>query len=207
MALSSSGPGHRPLTAKTGVRVPVGSPMKNIYKLVIFIVTIILIFIFAYQIQTGEETFIQTFINNYGYIAVITLSFLSGFVLTFSVPAGLWANYYLDAGLSYPLILLLITIGVTLGDTVSVLFASFLKEITENRNIKIINILKRWREKSHNIPLILLFFHASFAPISNEILLYPLVFFGYRLWVLLLITFAGNFIFTFSVAQFALWFF
>ena len=178
--------------------------MSNWYKAIPFITTLVFISFFFYKYYTDGEVFFSSFIEHYQYLGVGILSFFSGFVLTLPIPASVWINTYLDAGLFYPLIILVIAIGVTLGDTVSVLFAHYLRDISKKRNPRVIQRLSSFRERWEKLPLVILLLHSSFAPISNEFLLYPLIFLGYKIKVLLAITFIGNFVFTIIVTQLAI---
>ena len=178
--------------------------MSHWYKAVPFITTLVLISVLFYQYYTEGESFFNSFIEHYQYLGVGILSFFSGFVLTLPIPAGVWINTYTDAGLFYPLIVLVITIGVTLGDTVSVLFAHYLRDIAKKRNPRVIQRLNRLKEKWEELPLVALLLHSSLVPVSNEFLIYPLIFLGYKIWTLLAITFIGNFLFTIGVTQLVL---
>ena len=173
--------------------------MKKIYylKIIPVIITIFLVVLFIRQIASGGENFILSFIENYRYFSVALFSILSGFIIAIPIPPGTWINYYESAGLDYFTVLLIITVGVTVADAMSSLFGSFIKDVIEDKYPKVTNFFKRIKEKSRNIPLLLIFFWASFVPLPNEFFVYPLTILGYKIRYILGLLLLGNFVFAF----------
>ena len=166
--------------------------LKDAVQIIPFILTLLLIFLFGFQLLSGEPTFIQEFIRSYNYLAAIVLAFFSGFILTVPVPASVWINYYLEAGLEYFPLLLVIVIAQTAADLTSLLFASFIRKNVKERSARFITSVRKLRDRSKNMPLLLFFLWAVCVPLPNEIMGYTMVFLGYPLRVLIPILFVGN---------------
>ena len=174
---------------------------KRIFKIVPFFITLFLVLFFVYQLGFGEETFIEMFINQYRYFAAFVLAFLSGFLFAFPIPASVWINYYTSAGLAYVPLIIILTIGQTLVDFISLLVASFLENIVEDKYKKFITFVDRFKKRARNIPLLIFFLWVIFAPLPNEVLGYVMVFLGYKLRVLMPIIFVGNIFFNLIITK------
>lgn len=177
------------------------SILKNILKITPFVITLILFFLFGYQIINAEETFIEIFINNFGYLAVAFLAFFSSFVFALPIPAGIWINYYFQAELSFGVVLLVLTTFQTLADITSILFASVIFTEYYKRNSKIQLNVKKFKEKMGSIPLLTFFFWVIFVPLPNEIASYALISIGYKLKKIIPILIVGNTIFNLLITS------
>lgn len=164
-------------------------------RAVILAVVVALIFSFARVVQENES--IRNLINSYGYVGVFVISLISGFNLVVPIPAASFLPVFLEAGLKYPVTILLITLGMTMADSIAYFVGGVGKDVlsqspaAERRVARLIKI----RDQHSWIPLAFLFIFASIAPVPNEVLLVPFAFLGYRYLYIIPIVFAGNLIF------------
>ena len=166
--------------------------LKDAAHIIPFVLTVLLVFLFGFQLLNGEPTFIQEFIESYNYLAAAILAFFSGFILTVPVPAGVWINYYMEAGLAYLPLLSVIVIAQTAADVTSLLFASFIWKNVKERNTRFITSVQKLRDQSKNMPLLLFLLWVMCVPLPNEIMGYTMIFLGYPLRVLIPILCIGN---------------
>ncbi len=165
------------------------------------IISILLILaVFGTVIFFGEDIresgFVQDMIAQYSYAGVFLISFLSGINFIVPIPAISFFPLFTAAGLNAVITVLVITIGLTLADSVSYFFGMAGRNIVlSERQAKVARKLERLRERYKFLPIFILFLFASFVPFPNEVLIVPLAFLGYQLRHIVPAVFSGNLVF------------
>jgi len=160
--------------------------------LLIFIVALI----FYFSRFARESEFVRSFAENHGYLGVFVISIISGFNLAVPIPAVAFIPLFLESGLEFWVVIGVISVGVTLADSLAYFAGRVGKEIVAHSfEDKILIKLGNIRERYPHAPMFILFFFASFVPIPNEVLVIPLGFLGYRLVKIIPVVFAGNLVF------------
>lgn len=173
------------------------------YKLLLqatFIVTVIALALWAAQFAQ-ENTAVQTFVSSYGYIAIFLVSIVSGFNLIVPIPAVSFLPLFLESGLNLWVVLSIMTVGVTLADSIAYLIGKSGRYIATMKNYsKYFAKLDALRTRYRRAPLFILFVFASIAPLPNEVLVIPMGFMGYRLREIILPVLLGNGVFNIITA-------
>jgi membrane protein YqaA with SNARE-associated domain len=171
---------------------------RKLWKPMLAVVVVIVLTAVAFwgAKLVGENESIRSLVEGYRYLGIFIISLISGFNLIVPIPAVSFLPLFLEVGLSFVMIILVITVGVTIADFITFILGAFGRKIVEStRAKKIITKLTALKERHRGAPLVLLFFFAAFVPFPNEVLLIPLGFIGYRLAHVLPILFAGNIVF------------
>lgn len=144
-----------------------------------------------------ENSFISGLLNRYGYRAVFILGIIGGLNLVVPVPTVTFMPLFLEAGLNFWIIILLITIGMLLADGFAFLLGKTGRQIivlNQEKN-KILRRLEELKNKNKKLPYVFLFLFASLAPFPNEVIVIPMGFLGYKMRNLLFPLISGNIIF------------
>lgn len=172
---------------------------KNLTLKIVFIIIFILFAIFI-SVEARENEFIRRSINDYGYLGIFIISLISGFNLVVPIPAITFLPAFVESGLNEYWIILLITAGMATADSIAFFIGKTGKQIALSGAQKgLLNKLEGIRQRSHGIPIVLLFLFAAFAPLPNEVILIPIAILGYRFITILPVIFLGNFIFNILV--------
>lgn len=174
---------------------------KKIIRLV-FIVTILISFVilamWLARLATESEA-VQIVVANYGYVGAFLISIISGFNLVVPIPAISFLPLLVASGLSAVYSVLIIALGMTLGDMIGFGLGRAGQFIFSFNNQSVIARLEKFRERYKISPLVVLFIF-SLLPLPNEILVLPLGFLRYRMAQVFPILLAGNIIFNTLVA-------
>jgi len=171
---------------------------KKIAKLslqsTLLVAFIIAAFYLARIAQENEP--VRMLVADYGYVGIFVTSVVSGFNLVVPIPAIAFLPLFLESGLSFALIILFISAGVTLADTVAYFIGRAGRHIMSHSvEERVLVNLERVRARYHWAPITVLFLFAAFAPLPNEIVMVPLGLLGYRLLTVLPVAVAGNLVF------------
>jgi len=161
---------------------------------VLFAVSIIALAIWL-TTTIDNYDFLQKIATKYGYLGTFFVSIVGGFNLIVPVPAITFLPVLVVVGLNKWLLILIISLGTTIADSVAFLIGKYSRKFVKEKTISRMEKLKKLHEKHHWMPLAFLLVFASFAPLSNELLVIPLSFLGFRLKIILPIVFLGNLIF------------
>jgi membrane protein YqaA with SNARE-associated domain len=145
------------------------------YFLKIFVAILVITLAFWLAHLARESSFIQEMVATYGYLGI---SFLP---------------LYAEAGLSVPVTVTLITIGVTVADSVAYLIGRLGREVAaEIDHNRVVAFFDRIQIKHKTAPLVVIYLFASLAPLPNEILVIPLGLMRFRFSTLFPLLLAGN---------------
>ena len=172
---------------------------NNKGKLFVRLIALIGVIIFAFYLArvAQESEFLRNAVADYGYIGILIIAFISGFNLFIPVPAVAFIPLFLESGLNFLIIISLVTLGVTLADSIAYWIGRLGHTIFFKLDSKVFNIIQNLREKYHRAPFIILFLFAAFMPLPNEILVIPLGAMKYSFKYIFLSVLAGNFLFNF----------
>lgn len=145
---------------------------------------------FAKSIEAVREA-----VYSYSYVGIFIISLISGFNLAVPVPSVAFMPLFLESGLHFWASIAFIVAGVTVADSTAYFIGKFGRHLAHSTNGSMIARLERIRERYKWGPIAALFVFVSFVPFSNEILLVPLGFLGYRFLQLLPVIIFGNFLF------------
>jgi uncharacterized membrane protein YdjX (TVP38/TMEM64 family) len=149
-----------------------------------------------------DNEFIQEIVLSYGYLGIFLISIFSGFNLIVPIPAVAFLPLFLQSGLSFWPTIFLITLGVSLADTLAYVFAKAGKDIaSQSLGEEKFKRFYQWGLSHPRAPLIVLFFYACLAPLPNELMLVPMALSSYRLRQIVPILVAGNFIHQFLYSK------
>lgn len=178
----------------------VNSFIKTNYKQAI-VVFVIAIFAFWLSKLTLENDSIQSIVSAYGYAGIFLISAISGFNLIIPIPVATFLPVFLNAGLDFWYVILAISFGMTMGDTLGFLVGKAGKVVLTVHMRRMMKKLEGWQKKNPKSPLIFLSIYSAIAPLPNELVVVPLAFMGYRLKHVFPIIFIGNFIFNILLAK------
>lgn len=163
------------------------------------IAILISIFILAFWLMrlAKESNFITNLVSQYGYGAAFVLGVIGGLNLVVPIPAVTFTPLFLEAGLNFWTVILLITFGMLLADTIAFLLGRTGREFVlsvlgEN---KIFHKIEKLKNENGNLPFLFLFLFASFAPFPNEVIVMPMGLLNYKFKSLIIPLILGNLIF------------
>lgn len=164
-------------------------------KLILNSILLLALFALAFYLakQAPESETISSLVRNHGYWGIFLVSLISGFNLAVPVPAIAFLPLFLEAGLSYWATIAVVTLGVSMADSIAFLLARTGKVLVSERwGKKAFQTLEKWREMYRVAPLVALFIFASLAPLPNEVMLVPLGLMGYKYRHILPVILLGN---------------
>lgn len=155
--------------------------------------------IFGLAIWLGHlaqnNDFVKNFVSRYGYFALFIISFIGGLNLFVPVPVIAFMPVFLAAGLDFWLVLIIMTIGMSLADSLAFIIADFAGQKPSVEDSRIVKFLRKIKHKSGYYPYGVMFLFSTFAPLPNETLLIPMGLVGYKMRYLVAPIILGNFLF------------
>ena len=181
---------------------------RSTRKIILQIIALILILAFAFYVAylaQGNDAVKQAVLE-YGYAGIFALSFATGFNLVVPIPAIAFLPLFIEAGLNFWITITIITVGITLADSLAYLIGGIghemlMKNPKYSRERSVFKKLLRLKKKHVYAPLIFLFFYSIIAPLPNELMVIPLALLGYRYLQIFPVVLVGNFIFNIIYAN------
>ncbi len=135
-------------------------------------------------------------VRAFGYFGVFLAAVVSGFNLVVPVPAVAFLPTFLAAGLDLWPTILVMSLGVTLADSIAFLIGNAGRSFARRGKARdAVRWLEKLRERSPAAPLAALAFVAAFVPIPNEVVALPLGLMGYRFRAVFATVLCGNLVF------------
>jgi membrane protein YqaA with SNARE-associated domain len=164
-----------------------------ITQLFVFIFLFGLALWFADEIKDNEAA--QHLVRNFGYWGVFILAVVSGFNVIVPVPAMSFLPVFLAAGLSTGMIVVVVSIGMTMGDGVGYILGKLGREaISVKKRPRWLNrfetLVNQYR---FGLP-VFVFLYAAFIPLPNELVVIPAAATGEKWWAILVPVLFGNII-------------
>jgi len=164
----------------------------NIAVLILVAVTIVWLNVFLIE---HRET-VQDIASQFGYGGMFILAIISGFNLAIPLPAIGFYPVFTELGYHPAKIILILSLGMTIGDSIAYLIGQTGKGILERSSAKkVVKLFHRVYMRNPLLPFVLLFFYAAFVPLPNELLVIPMAIAGYRFWQMGAVLFLGNILF------------
>ncbi|PIR75129.1 MAG: hypothetical protein CO030_03730 [Candidatus Magasanikbacteria bacterium CG_4_9_14_0_2_um_filter_42_11] len=166
--------------------------VKNILMVVIVLVSIIWLNTFLIE----HRDTVQEIVSQFGYIGMFVLAIVSGFNIAIPLPAIGFYPVFTELGYQPILIILILSLGMTIGDSIGYLLGQTGRGFLERTSSKkILKVFHRLYVRHQALPFVLLFFYAAFVPLPNELLIIPMSIAGYRFWQMGAVLFLGNIVF------------
>ena len=169
--------------------------LKKIWKIIFFIAFISGAYILAREANGNAA--LQTLVASWGYLALFSLAIASGFNLLVPIPAVALVPAAVAAGLDPWLSALVVTLGMTLSDSVSYFLGKLGREVLLGKQAMLLLKLEKIQKKHNAWPVWLLFLYAAFVPFPNEIPIIPMAVLGYPAKQVIPAILLGNLIFNF----------
>ena len=166
-------------------------------KIILQGAVLVAIVAFAFYLAgvASDNALIQEIVSGYGYVGIFIIALISGFNLLVPIPAVAFLPLFLESGLLFWPAIMFITLGVTCADVLSYTLARAGKKIvSQSFGEKIFNKFHELGSRYPRSPLALLLLYACVVPLPNELILVPLVLFGYSLKRIIPIILFGNLI-------------
>jgi len=160
-------------------------------------IAVILVLIVRFtRFASGSEQ-VQGIVEHFGYLGILVISIVSGFNVFIPIPAVAFMGVFIDSGLHFWTVIIVISIGMTIGDGVGYLVGRTARDLThlQKEKTKFLLRLSQLKEKGQIWPYLILLFYVSFAPAPNELIVIPMAFLGYRMKYIFGIILFGNIIF------------
>lgn len=147
----------------------------------------------ADHVTNNEDA--QQFIQQFGYIGVILISFITGVSVISPVPAGTFTPIFTAGGIDIVIVIILAVTGTMLANFVSYFIGRLGNEFTNTNYPEIQKrIVKIYEEKKALVPF-LIFGFAAFIPLPDEIYLIPLGVMGVKIRDFIIPLFLGTLFF------------
>lgn len=170
------------------------------------IVAIIALIAFTLWVNTLniEGSVIESYAERFGYIGLFVVSVISGFNVFVPIPVAAFYPFLLTVGFHPIITVAVISAGMVMGDLIGYSIGrtgrSMLKEEHVHTMQKMLHRLDALAEKHRALPLVFLFVFAAFVPLPNELVVIPMGFLRFRLWMIMLTAFLGNLLFNTLIA-------
>ena len=151
----------------------------------------------------SENSEMRELIQRFGYLGVFLISIISGFNVVVPLPAISFLPVLTEAGLNFWLSIVVITLGMTLGDGLGYLIGYMGRKFSDIEHTYVFKKLQRIKERRVWLPIVVMVVYAALAPLPNEILVIPLAIMGYKFKHILPAVFMGNLVFN-TLAAFGL---
>lgn len=153
--------------------------LGSIFFVGVIIAVLVASFYLTQYVSTDEAS--QKLIQEFGYLAVLFISFIAGLNVFLPVPAATFVPIFTAGGMSLPIIILLLIIGTLIADLLSFAIGHYGKNVVASHYPKIQSWLTKQFNKHRNYLPYYIFVFAAFVPLPDEIYLIPLGIIGIRL--------------------------
>lgn len=151
----------------------------------------------------AENAAVQGLLVSGGYLGVFLFSIINGFNVFVPIVTASFVPALSAAGLDTFFLILVISLGMTIADSVSFFLARAGRKQVSEKGIRIARSFAAAEEKRHWVPLSILFAWSFVVPLPNELVLVPIGLLGYRAYKVIPIIAVGNLTFN-SVIGFGL---
>ena len=168
--------------------------LKLAVKIIGILFALALGILIAYYLRKNELA--QGVVAQYGYAGIFLVGFITSFNILVPIPAVTFLSLFVESGLNYWWVIILLSLGMTLADFLAYFVGRVGREaISHTTEKKILHVLQRALERYRLAPMFFLLLFSTFAPLPNELILAPLGFLGYRIVYVFPIVLFGNFFF------------
>lgn len=173
--------------------------MSETLKQILYTAVVILVVLGALWlgITFAENDTVTRIVSDFGYTGLFVAAIVSGFNVIIPIPLIAFVPTFVASGLSFWFVVMVITIGMTVGDALGFFVGHSGRKLTEPdvHESKLARWIVSFADKHPRGAYVLLFFYATFAPVPNELIVVPMAFLGYKLRYMAPTVLVGNFIF------------
>ncbi len=162
-------------------------------KIVLFVAFIALV-VWVNQYAIANDG-VRVLATKLGYPGMFLAAAISGFNLLIPIPVISFYPFFLSAGFHPVLTVVVIAIGMSLGDTIGYIIGKAGRGADVKPVKHLITLLERVHHKHRYLPYVAMFLYAAFVPLPNELLVIPLALMGMRLVPILVVVALGNIVF------------
>lgn len=145
------------------------------------------------HVTTNEDA--QEFVQEFGHVGVLLISFVIGVSVISPVPAGTFSPIFTAGGIDIITVILLAVVGTMLANFVSYFIGRLGHDFTNTNYPKIQKkVIEIYEEKKAMVPF-LIFGFAAFIPLPDEIYLIPLGVMGVKIRDFIIPLFLGTLFF------------
>jgi membrane protein YqaA with SNARE-associated domain len=181
-------------------RAPRRPPGRRVLLQVFLIVALFLAAVLLGRF-VEQSAVVRTVVSGFGFLGIFIVSVASGFNLALPVPVVAFLPLFLGAGFSFWPTLVVITLGMTVGDGLGFLVGSAGRRAVDMGGG---GGLTQWFEhirRRYGLgAYMVLFLYAAFVPAPNELLVIPMSFANYQFRFMIPVVLVGNFLFNTLVA-------
>ncbi|MBS3903082.1 MAG: hypothetical protein KGZ30_01765 [Anaplasmataceae bacterium] len=161
------------------------------YQFIILIFVVIIVFWLSISITKNQD--LLNNVTRHGYWGLFFISVISGFNFIVPIPAASFIPLFLEAGLDFPWLILIASLGMTIADLIGYFIGHAGRAALRPTNL--LPSFARsdyWNGRGNVWISGIVFLFASFIPLPNELLLIPLALLGYRLLAIIPALILGN---------------
>lgn len=176
-------------------KICVASPTKLVrFALVAGILTLVWVASLYLAEFVATNGMAQNLVADFGYLGILTIAVISGVNVLLPVPAATFVPIFTAAGLSLPVVILMLVIGTTIADYIGYFLGRWSRDFAiahyPNTYRRVLSI----NEHHHSLIIPFVFVYAALIPFPNEAIIIPLALVGMRFKTLLLPLVLGNII-------------
>jgi membrane protein YqaA with SNARE-associated domain len=134
----------------------------------------------------------EALLLQFGYVGIIIIGVIAGLNTFVPIPAASFTPLFLEAGFTFPFIILFLSIGTIIADIVGYIFGQWSREFFLARHPRFFAYFTRLATKHTAYISTVLFLYAAFVPFPNELMIIPLAFGGVRFRTMVVPLFIGN---------------
>jgi len=153
---------------------------------------LVLSVVIAIGFLAQSNGYLQELAARGGYMSVFILALVNGFNVFVPFVTTSFVPTWTAAGLSFPILIFLITAGMTIADSIAFTLGRFGRAVLSQSQGKVLTRLSAWRDKNTKWPLVATFFWVSFVPFPNEVIAIPMGLLKYKARHFIPVMFAGN---------------
>jgi len=133
-------------------------------------------------------------VERFGYLGVLLTGIVAGLNTVVPLPAATFTPIFLNAGLTAPLIIIVLAVGTLIADAIGFALGYVSREMVETKYPKLFRFFTELAQGKTKYILPVVILYAAFVPFPNEAILIPLALAGVRFTYLLIPLIIGNII-------------
>lgn len=145
---------------------------------------------FANMLTESER--VLSLVEQFGYVGVLITAIIAGLNTFVPLPAATFAPLFIEAGLSIPIIIIVLATGTLIADSVGFALGHVSREIIKAKYPKMFDFFTKLQQEHTHLILPVVILYASFIPFPNEAILIPLALAGAQFKHLILPLIIGN---------------
>jgi len=158
----------------------------------VIIIVLILTGSFFLAAYVRDSVAAQALVSQFGYIGVLMLAVVSGLNAFIPIPAATFTAVFTAAGLTLPLIVVMLVLGTIIADFTGYIFGRWGRELITHKYPRTHRTVTSAAQKHRRWLPFLITGYAAFIPFPNEAVIIPLALSGIRFEMMLIPLLIGN---------------